>query len=406
MKKQMKKTIATIALVAIAMSVIGLSLFAKAAEVEINNTVMLNEAIDDDLYVLGGTVGVIADVNGDVIVLGGEVEIEGNVEGDLFVGGGNVTVNGDVADDIRAIGGSMLVNGNVGDDLIIAGGTVSFASNSVVEGDIYGLAGNANLRGTVSGNVTVIASIVSFSGEILGDAKFTAQDSLSIYEGSQIHGDLTYRFKKEVDVPSGVVLGEVSFNEVPEIIEEEEEEEEVVEEVAPVEAPSGIVITRGTVLMRIWSYVSLIVIGLVFLLLVPYSCREVSGLVKQHYGKTLFYGLMFIAGMPAVAIMLMFTVVGFKLAVLMLLVLAFAWPIAKIFASYFIGSLILRHKTKTTHFWKEFGRLALGLLILLVVSAIPYVGTLVYWIAIFIGLGGVVMYGLRILKDLKRKKAV
>ncbi|OIP81479.1 hypothetical protein COW94_00110 [Candidatus Peregrinibacteria bacterium CG22_combo_CG10-13_8_21_14_all_44_10] len=393
----MKKTIAAIALAAIVLSAIGLSFLARAATFEAAETSILDASYDDDLYVFGGTVVVNKDINGDLLIFGGNVEVAGNVAGDVLIAGGQVVLSGDVSDDVRVAGGWVNINASVGDDVIVVGGTVSMSTLSTVGGDVYGSSGNANLNGNYSGDVTFVASTLVFGGTILGNASFTSESGIHIADNARIEGNLSYRSSSQLAVDSSIVGGRVAYQKSAFSLSGAKEQ--IADETSKVTS-------AGFIFMKIWSYLSFLVIGFVLMLLVPYSFRSTTGVVTTEYWKSLLYGLAFIIGLPIVSIMLIFTLVGFKLALMLLLLLAVYWVLAKIYAGYIIGSLIFMPKNKTSKFWRDFGRMALGLFLLLMLSAIPYIGLLFNWVVVFISLGGFVIYNWNVVTELRKKKMV
>jgi len=50
--------------------------------------------------------------------------------------------------------------------------------------------------------------------------------------------------------------------------------------------------------------------------------------------------------------------------------------------------------------------MALGLFLLLMLSAIPYIGLLFNWVVVFISLGGFVIYNWNVVTELRKKKMV
>ena len=174
-KTKMKKLIALYAVLAILGT---LFIASPALATDIRNGELLtveDVLIEDDLYLIGGTTTVTSQVKGDLIVVAGEVEIDGNIEGDLFILGGNIVLNGLVSDDVRIGGGYVTINGKIGDDLIMAGGEVTCSANSAVAGNVYGAAGSANFKGSLT-NLYIAAGTLFIGGNITGNVDLLASD--------------------------------------------------------------------------------------------------------------------------------------------------------------------------------------------------------------------------------------
>src|SRR2546422_3566749 len=67
--------------------------------------VAFSQAIQDDLYIAGGTVTVTGTVDGDVTAAGGTVTVIGRVSGALLVAGGTVEIGGSLGRSLCAAGG-------------------------------------------------------------------------------------------------------------------------------------------------------------------------------------------------------------------------------------------------------------------------------------------------------------
>jgi cytoskeletal protein CcmA (bactofilin family) len=130
--------------------------------------ITISEDVPHDLYVMGGRVTVEGAIDGDLVAMGGQVEVDGPVRGDLWIAGGSVTVRGQVDGDLRATGGTVQVEGTVQEDLLAGAGTLSLESGSRVGGDLIFGAGNAMLEGTVDGSVLGSAGRYSTDGTIAG----------------------------------------------------------------------------------------------------------------------------------------------------------------------------------------------------------------------------------------------
>ncbi len=220
-----------------------------------------------------------------------------------------------------------------------------------------------------------------------------SESSLKIADRAKIGGNLEYRSSKPIDVADGVVGGEIVFKEITALNFATQETE-----------PTTSTVTVGTVFMKIWSFLTLLIIGVVLLLAIPYSFRNTTEIVTKSYWKSLALGLVFLIVAPVAAVMLMLTVVGFKLALVLFVAVALGWLVAKLYAGYVLGSFILKPRTKTTCFWPEFWRLFIGFVILFVVGLIPMIGLLVNWIVAFAALGGLLIYGFNVFTELRKKK--
>jgi hypothetical protein len=136
-----------------------------------------NETVPHDLYVAGGSVRIEGRIEGDLFVGGGTVDVSGPVTGDVFIGGGTVTVTGPVGRHLRVAGGNVTVGGPVQLDLMAASGALVIRSGARVGGDLIFSAGQMNLDGTVAGGVLGSAQAYTKTGSIAGSEEVTITPS-------------------------------------------------------------------------------------------------------------------------------------------------------------------------------------------------------------------------------------
>jgi hypothetical protein len=149
-----------------------------------NGDVSINEPIDDDLLVSGGTIVINAPVR-SVLGAGGEITINAPVQGDVIAAGGNILVNNQVDGKIVAAGGTVQVNSRA-TNAVLAGGQITLGSNASIVRDAIVSGDTVRHAGTVGNNLTVQAR----SFENVGSAG-TVQ--------YQPTGDVTTGFEEAVD---------------------------------------------------------------------------------------------------------------------------------------------------------------------------------------------------------------
>ena len=120
-----------------------------------SDSVIVTQAIDDDLYAAAGNVQLDAAIAGAALVAAGTAAISGDVAGDVLLLGGQIDLNGGVGDDLRAAGGNVQVTGFVTDQAAITGGTVSLGPESAIGGQTWIAAGTAELAGQIGSDLPV-----------------------------------------------------------------------------------------------------------------------------------------------------------------------------------------------------------------------------------------------------------
>jgi cytoskeletal protein CcmA (bactofilin family) len=405
---------------------------ALAFEFREGDTVVIGagEVVEDDLYVGAGTFTLDGTVKGDLIVFGGTIEINGTVEGDLIAAGQTITVRGTVADDARIAGMALTLDSEaqVGDDVVAAGFSIEGKKGSSVDGDfIYG-GYQALLAGDVAQDLTVGVGGLQLSGSIGGDVKAEVGETeegppptffmsfmpnvpampsvplgLTVDEGAQIGGKLDYTSASEWSVPGGVVAGAITRHE-PEV--EVEVEEEVV--VSPARRAAD------WFLRHLRRLITLLLVGLLIVWVVPGWTKRVAGALQAKPLPSLGWGVVSIAVfILALLVILIATIIVAVIlgiitlgglagttawtGILTMALLVFFFSIAvtyitKVVVSFLGGRLILARLKPD---WAE-GRiwpLVVGVVLFIVITAIPILGWLVNLVVVLLGLGALWLLG-------------
>ena len=140
-------------------------------------TVPSSETWDGNLYLFAGQVTVDGNVDGDLVAFGGAIEINGAITGDLLVAGGRVLVVGTVDGDLRAAGGQVELDGSATGDALVSGGQVRLISGSSVGGDVIVSGGQVTVDGDVAGSVVGAAGQYSSSGTIGGENNVSVREN-------------------------------------------------------------------------------------------------------------------------------------------------------------------------------------------------------------------------------------
>ncbi len=413
----------------------GLILFtltatALAFESQGGDTVVIeaDEVIEDDLYVGAGTFTLNGTVKGDLIVFGNTIEVNGTVEGDLIAAGQTIVVKGTVADDARLAGQVLTLDSGaqVGDDVVAAGFSIEGRKDSSVGGDFIYAGYQAFLVGDVAQDLKVAAGGLQLSGSVGGDVDAKVGEAgkerpptffmpgapaapsipmgLTVDEGARIGGKLDYTSAGEVSIPAGVVAGVITHH-MPEVEAKEE----------------AVVSPLGRFLGHLQRLVALLLVGLLVVWVIPGWTRRVTDALRARPLPSLGWGVVTIAAvflafliilvaMILLAVVLdavklgnlVGTVIVLGLLAIFVLAVLFGLTIAyftKIVVSFLGGRLLLGLLKRD---WAE-GRiwpLVVGVVLFVILTAIPFLGGLINLVVVLLGLGALWLLG----RDLYRQK--
>ncbi len=350
----MKKTLAVISL---AFSIFIISpiflLNTKAAEIKNNEqSIIVNEYIDDDLYISSGTVSIKDDINGDLIAFGGQITVEDDIYGDVVAFGGTISLQGDVRGNIICAGGQIAVDGNVNEDIYVAGGQITINGN--VTDDVRAAGGNVNVN----------------SNEIGGDLIVRA-GNVNISEDTVIDGDQEIN-TSETEKPS------TQFNIINRIKQK---------------GATGVILS---LLRKIGILAGWLIVGLLLYKFIPVKSRQITNLLsdKKSTAKSLLIGFAFelaILLLTPLIILLIFLGVGQPVFQLGSLLLSTAVTISGLYCSTAITKMLIQ-STKKKDYDKYIIPMLIGVTVYQVIGWIPCcIGFTAKVIITTWGLGGILL---------------
>jgi cytoskeletal protein CcmA (bactofilin family) len=353
------------------MLVILLAQSASAFVQRAGENTAFSETIQDDLYIAGRTVIVTGTVDGDVTAAGATVTLNAQVSGAILAAGGTVDIAGRVGRTIRAAGGTVRLDGSAGTDAVLAGGTVTIGRTGLISRDLVIGGGNVLIAGAVGRNVLIGAGRVMLGGTVHGDVEVQA-DRVVVLPTARISGRLRYAASQPAEVQPGAQVSDG------------------VERVRPVvrprirEVPAGR--PRVGWFWRVVEWGWLLALGLIIFALLPRIPVNVVNEIRTRIGASALTGFLVLVVAPGAAIALAITVLGIPTAAaLTLLWLLTLYP-SQLFTATWLGERVLNAARKDavpSTYWA----LIVGVTILAILYAIPFVGWVFRLIALLLGLG-------------------
>jgi len=294
--------------------------------------------------------------DGDLEVTAGTVLVAGSVDGDLTATGGSVTVTGDVTGDMTATGGSVVIEGAVDGDLTATGGDVHVREGATVDGVLEATGGTVTVEGTIDGATRLDGESVTVgSTAMIGDDLTYIGDETAISDDAEITGEIT-----ETDRNAGTApFSNVSLPDIPEV--------------------------AVTPLLNLYLFLANFLLGAIALVVAPRFSDRVAGrgidrpIVSGGVGVATLIGIPFIIGA------LVLSVVGIPLAFVASYSSIFLLWVGLVYGAFVIGTWGLSI-VEYSHRW---GGLALGLMIVSLANALPYVSFLLIVIAL-LGVGALI----------------
>ena len=329
-------------------------------------TVPASETVDDTLLATGNTVRVEGVINGDLLAFGGTVEVRGTVKGDLVSFAQRTVVSGRVEGSVFNASKSLDLNGQLGHSLYGVTQSLRVDERGQVGDGIVAATGDVSLDGEVKRGVDMVLSGNADVSGSIGRELNMAGGRLTLTNTARVGGDLSARVRRPTDVriaDGATIAGKRN-------IQLEVRENKFAH-------------PRFYFHQAIWLAAAMLVAWL-GVVLFPGFFRATTQAVGAGW-LSLGLGVAVLAGVPVATFVAAITLVGVPLALMLFAAYLAAIYLAKIWVGAFLGRMLLKSSGTTKGDWML--GLFVGLLILTIVRFIPYLGGLVHFGVVCLGLG-------------------
>ena len=247
-----------------------------------------------------------------------------------------------------------------GDDQIVITGDVEVPRGETV-GDVIVGHGSVRIDGRVTGDIVAFDAPVRINGPVEGEVVAFAE-RIFIGPGGRVDGDVSYGDKDPVITVPGAVGGKTEKLDFDEFI-----------------SPLGMF--AAWIALWLAMSISTLLLGLALLWLAPRSLEAAREVARTSTGPAIGIGLAVFFGLPAVALLLMITLLGLPLGIALLLALLPIYAVAYATSAFMLGRAIVKPPTS------RFLAFLAGWGILRVIALVPGLGVLAWLAATVFGLG-------------------
>ncbi len=306
-------------------------------------------------------------MEGSGFVAGNTVNISNEVDGILF-GAGNVINVNSTSDYMFVAGNAVNINASSFKDGFFAGTNVEINDVNVAR-DLYVAGSNVKITGSVGRNLFIAGSDVVIDGAINGNVYIDAT-SITINSNTNITGNLKYNEDAEITMSKDSVIGSKSTYK---------------------NTSSGLGFYEGKSLTNViinklvntlFDLLNILVVGLLMVLLIPKLFTKIREIDNNRLLPSFAWGLLILVAVPVLALILMITYVGISCGFVVIALYGVLVYIASILSTFKITSAILKDKVKNPYLV-----LLIGLTCLYLIKLIPFVGGLVSFACLCLGLG-------------------
>jgi hypothetical protein len=389
------------------LGVYGADQSALAQNVIIDSVIPAGTTEENDAIVAGQEVFIDGDVDGDLLILAIDATINGNVTGSVVTTAQTVIVNGQIGGSIYTVGRELTLNdgSDVGRNVYFLGLRLETGPESIIGRDLVGVSLSARLGGQVGRDLKAVIGILELLGNIVGSDDVTPNDGTAVPEDESSDSgfwDSVWKLSRRVALNS---IGGATYQPFWPLVTEES-----VTQQKSMSKQDGIQLWARITLEE---FVLLLLTGLFLVWRKPDQLAEWSNKAKQAPLRASGYGFVGIivavniAILSVIALILIFAI-GFALGFASLWKLAFIfWALtlsilglsvttfflfvtygSKVIVAYMLSRLVVSlFSDKAIKY--RYLLLFFGLLIYVLLQSLPYIGGVINFIVIVIGLGSI-----------------
>jgi cytoskeletal protein CcmA (bactofilin family) len=339
--------------------------------------------VGGDLFVGGGSVAVSEPVRGDLFAGAGSIDVDAAVSGDAVLAGGKVRLSAEVSRNAYAGGGQVNLLAKVGGNARLAGGQVELAPKSEVAGNLSVAGGQVRLLGTIGGHVQAAGGRLLIDGPVGGDVIATS-GRVVLGPNARIAGKLRHRSGElERDAAAQVSGGVEPL--LPRL--RRGEKASAAEPAAAAPRERGWAFPVG-----LWT-VGLMLLAALLLAMAPVASTHVTRTWREKIGSSLLAGFALLVCVPVAVLLFAITIIGIPVAIALLASYLTLIAIAYVASAVGAGDWALQRwrQADAAKLGWRIGAACVALVVLALLTSLPWLSALVTFFAVIAGLGAIVL---------------
>ncbi len=322
-------------------------------------------AKNTDVYLFGDDITIDYTVIGNAFIVGNNVKISAPIGGDAFIIAKNITIeeSGYIYSNLFSCSEKLVIKGIVY-DLYATASNITLAESGYVYRDIRSTSSNIDILGTIGRNAYIACDKISLTS----NQKTTDYNSDSTESSTGvIYGNLEYSSTNQITIPENSVTGEVRYTQIS--------------------SNSNNSITIIDIIVSIIStIVFTAVIWLILNWLAPKYIEKSKKLLTSKPLPVIGFGFLGLIVIPVITFILLLLSITIELSLLLLgiyiILIALSTTIFTISISEFISEKLNINKK-----WLHLIVAIVVASIIYLIKLIPYIGGIVGFVCVILGLG-------------------
>ncbi|MCC6949056.1 MAG: polymer-forming cytoskeletal protein [Bradyrhizobiaceae bacterium] len=324
----------------------------------------------ENVSAAGAIVSVRGTVRQDVRAAGAEVDADASAGRDSWLAGAIVTARGSVARHLYAAGARVSVDAKVGEKLSVAGARVLIGPQTDVSGPARIAGAEVAFSGTARRGAEIYGDTVQIDGRISGDLRIVARQ-MTVGKGAVIDGNVRFESFNEPVIEEGAQITGKQTVTLPQP-----------RRVGPENVIAGI----GAIVL--FAVGAGFLLGLILLAGARGFIENSIMAMREAPLRSALIGLGVLILLPILAVVLMVTIVGVPIGLLTLLAFPLLLFIGSVLAAFGLSDRLFNRVQEPRSFGARLLYLIGGLLILVLLGLVPFLGFVTWMLALMFGLGG------------------
>jgi cytoskeletal protein CcmA (bactofilin family) len=350
--------------------ILSISTVTMAAEYRAGETVTIrdDDSLSTDLFAGCRYVKIEGVVEGDIYVGCEQATVEGEVLDDVHAGCRQLTITGKVHDMVIGFAETILIEGEVDGDVLAFGGMLRIAEGAKIKGNVFTGTGELRMEGgSIGGNLSGGAGDVYLNGFVKGEVDLEAGD-IAFGESYEAKGGTQLKLPKDISA--------YDLKYVPDDLKVKVKHRELFFEE----------------FLFYWYALSLLIVGFLIIILFKNFSQDYLSYIRQKIGQSLGFGFLTLIIMPIVIVILAVLILTIPISLILLACFLVMLYIGIAFTALFTGDFVLSKFKREEGAGSLYLSLIIGIIIVVLLPEMPFVGWLVSLLIICFGLGSQVLY--------------
>lgn len=336
-------------------------------------TLPSSQTVADAWYAAGREVRIEGRVQRDALVAGEHLSFNGAVDQDMMVAAQNGLLGGTIGGDLRAVGEVLTVSSEIGQGAVLFARELRIAPVAVIGEGLLAGAQKLTVGGRIHGRTELFGDEVRLEGSFDQDVTVHCR-TLQVGESARVPGTLTYYSDAPVQMAPGAQAGQVTWISA---------QKSTVSKNWWGAVPGKSALINS---FKLLLAVTLLLLGTLLVWLLPHTANRYAAAIQSKVWSNLGWGLLVLIGVPLLGIFFALTVLGIPLAGILFVLYFFGIFLSKLGVGYALGRIIFK-KQPQLHPVPVF---LVGFALLAAVGFIPVLGSVIGWLAMILGLGGLI----------------